>query len=295
MFERLKAGWRLARSVRKSVSKEKSIYVYPIVSGIVSLGIFVFTLISLFIAVPTTNPNADFIYFLGLFLAYVIVWFFSTIIVLSMLISYRAFNSGSPISFRNALGKAWSYRRFALEWGLFYGILIMILRVIESRVRGIGGIVIGVMGSLIITAATFFAIPAILDYRVGPIKAVERSVSTIRKNFGQTFGGVAYIDLYTLVFSLSGFALFILGIVLIGSLLPPILVPVLIAGGAVLIIVGLVLNFTYMNVLKLVLFDYTNGKGLPEGFDENEINMAIKRRGPGGPIFNNSSGSQNQL
>jgi hypothetical protein len=33
-----------------------------------------------------------------------------------------------------------------------------------------------------------------------------------------------------------------------------------------------------MNVLKLILYDYFNGKGLPEGFDETTINTAMKKK-----------------
>jgi hypothetical protein len=33
-----------------------------------------------------------------------------------------------------------------------------------------------------------------------------------------------------------------------------------------------------MNVLKFILYDYFNGKGLPEGFDETTINTAMKRK-----------------
>ena len=295
MFERMKSGWRLARSVRKSVSRDRGIYTYPIISGLVSVIVFVSTIIALFISVPSGSPYLYLIYFIALFIAYVVVWFLSTLVVLSMLIAYRAFNSGSPVSIRAAFGEAWTYRRVAFEWGLFYGVLMMILRIIESRIRGIGGIILGAIGAFIISAATFFAVPAILDYRSGPIKAVEQSVSVIRRNFGQTFGGVAYIDLYTLIFALSGFGLFILGIVLMGSSIGIIAPLVLIAAGVILLIVALILNFTYMNILKLVLFDYANGKGLPEGFDEQEINKAIKRRGSGGMAFRNLLGNNGQM
>jgi hypothetical protein len=287
MFERMKAGWRLARSVRRSVSRDRGIYLYPVISGLVSVIVFAATIIALFISVPSSSPYLYFIYFIGLFIAYALVWFLSTLLVLSMLISYRSFNSGSPVSIRTAFAKTWSYRLVAFEWGLFYGVLMMILRIIESRIKGIGGIIFGAIGGFIIAAATFFAVPAMLDYRSGPIKAVEQGVYVIRRNFGQTFGGVAYIDLYTLIFTLSGAGLFILGIIPIGSSPGVIIPPVLIAAGVILLMVGLILNFTYMNILKLVLFDYANGKGLPEGFNEQEIDLAIKRRGAGGMALRN--------
>ena len=292
----MKAGWRMAKTVRHSVARNRGIFYYPIISGIVSVAVFIAIFVSLFVAIPLSSGGDTILFYLGsLFLAYILIAFISTYILLSMLIAYRAFNSGNPVTIRNSLGKAWEYRLQALEWSVFYSVLIMILRIIESRMRGIGGMVIGVMGSLMITIATFFAVPSILDNRSGPIKAIEQSVSTIRKNFGETFGGVAYVDLYTLMFTLSGVIIFILGLVVLSSILPLIFVASIVVVGLILIALGLIFNFTYMNVLKLVLFDYINGRGLPQGFNEADINAAIKRRGSGGISGSNFSGFQNNF
>ncbi|MCW6170796.1 MAG: DUF6159 family protein [Thermoplasmatales archaeon] len=291
MFERMKAGWRLARQVRESVSRSKSLFYYPLISGIVAIAVFAFTFVSLFISFPlnfTVGGSVE-IYILSLLVAYIVVGFVSTLILLAMLIAYRANNSGSPVSLREAFGRAWAYRLQALEWALFYTMLVVILRIIESRLRGIAQLVIGAVGSMMIAIATFFAIPSILDNKSGPIKAVKESVSTITRNFGTTFGGVAYVDLYTLIFTLGGFALLLLGIFLISVALPVFILVALIIAGIALMAFGVVLNYTYMNVLKLVLFDYINGKGLPEGFNEDDIKSAIKRK-KSRTMFNLSSG-----
>ena len=292
----MKAGWRLAKTVRKSVARDRRIFLYPLLSGMVSATVFILIFVSLSVAIPVTSGGDTVLFYIGsIFLAYILIAFFSTYILLSMLIAYRAFNSGNPITIRNSMRKAWKYRLQALEWSVFYSVLIMILRVIESRIRGIGGMVMGVMGSFMITIATFFAIPAILDNRSGPIKAVEQSVSTIRKNFGETFGGVAYVDLYTMAFTFIGVVLFILGLLVLSSMLPLIIVAVIVIVGLILMAIGLIFNFTYMNVLNLVLFDYINGKSLPQGFDEVDINAAIKKKGSRGLFNSNFSDYQNNF
>ena len=292
----MKAGWRLAKTVRKSVARDRTIFLYPILSGIVSVAVFILIFVSLFIALPASSGGYTILFYMGfLFLAYIIMAFISTYILLSMLIAYRAFNSGNPVTIRNSLRKAWRYAPQALEWSLFYSVLIMILRIIESRIRGIGGILIGATGSFMIAVATFFVVPSILDNKSGPIRAIEQSVSTIRKNFGETFGGVAYVDLYTLGFTLGGFIIFVIGLMVIPSTVPSIFVAVLIIVGLMLIALGIIFNFTYMNVLKLVLFDYINGRGLPEGFNEADINAAIKRRGSGGMFSSNFSTFNNNF
>ncbi len=65
----------------------------------------------------------------------------------------------------------------------------------------------------------------------------------------------------------------------------PSTVPIIIIA-VLLIILGLILNFTYTNIFKLILFDYINGKGLPDGLDENLINSSIRRKGGTGGFGN---------
>ena len=262
MFERLRAGWRLAKEVRQSVSKDKSMYIFPIASGLLGVFIFLFTMFMVFFGFSTTVSNSiDITFILAFFIASIVVMFTTTYFLLAMLIAYRSFNSGSPISFRTALSKTWEYKKYALEWAIFYTIIVTIIRAIESRIRGIAGMLIGVIGALTITIATFFAVPAILEEKVGPIKAIESSIHTIRRNFGMTFGGVAYVDLYTLIFILLGFFLIIGSIFIMGSLaLPLVFILLILAVGIILIVFGLILKFTYMNVLKFILYDYFNGK-----------------------------------
>ncbi len=36
MFERMRAGWRLAKTVRRSVARDRGIFYYPIISGILN-------------------------------------------------------------------------------------------------------------------------------------------------------------------------------------------------------------------------------------------------------------------
>ncbi len=292
MFERMKAGWRLAKQVRHSVSKDRTLYLFPILSGFVGVLLFAMTFLAILLAFPLGSSGSDYFYLAGFILTYVLVGFFSTYFLMSMLIAYRAYSGGNPVSFRSAMSQAWGFKTQILEWAVFYTILVMILRVIESRFRGIVQLLVATAGSLLIAIATFFAVPAILNNKVGPIKAVEESVSTIKKNFGSTFGGVAYVDLYTLIFTLGGFLIILLSIFLLSVFASLLIMISGIAAGLVIMAFGLILNYTYLNVLKLVLFDYVNGKGLPEGFNEGDIRNAIRKRGAGSSL-NSSQGNSN--
>ena len=285
MFESLKSGWKLAKQVRKSISGNKKLYLYPVITGLISGIIFIATFALLILEVPVT-AYSDYYYILGIFLAYVFTYFIATLLIIAMMISYRGYRSGNPVSMGQALSMSRQYSGKAFEWAILYSVLLMILRAIESRFRGIGGIIIASMGSFAITVATFFVVPSILDYKLGPVRAIEKSVETIKSHFGNTFGGVIYIDIYTLIFTGSGFIFLLLSVFLAGAGIPfAVILPIIIIA-VLLIILGLILNFTYTNIFKLILFDYINGKGLPDGLDENLINSSIRRKGGTGGFGN---------
>ena len=277
MFESMKSGWHLAGQVRKSISGNKKLYIYPVLSGIVSVIIFALTFFILILEIPISGYTYYY-YIAGIFVAYVLVYFFATLIIMAMMISYRSVETNNPVTLIEAFSSTKKYTVKAFQWAILYSVLLMILRAIESRVRGIGGIIIASIGSFAITVATFFVVPVILDYNTGPIKAIKMSVDTIKSHFGNTFGGVIYIDLYTLIFTGGGFLLLIVSAILFGSGIPLIVIAVTAVIAVIMIVLGLILNFTYMNIFKLILFDYVNGKGLPDGIDENLLNLSIRHR-----------------
>ncbi len=277
MFESMKSGWHLAGQVRKSISGNKKLYIYPVLSGIVSVIIFALTFFILILEIPISGYTYYY-YIAGIFVAYVLVYFFATLIIMAMMISYRSVETNNPVTLIEAFSSTKKYTVKAFQWAILYSVLLMILRAIESRVRGIGGIIIASIGSFAITVATFFVVPVILDYNTGPIKAIKMSVDTIKSHFGNTFGGVIYIDLYTLIFTGGGFLLLIVSVILFGAGIPLIVIAVTAVIAVIMIVLGLILNFTYMNIFKLILFDYVNGKGLPDGIDENLLNLSIRHR-----------------
>ncbi len=277
MFESMKSGWHLAGQVRKSISGNKKLYIYPVLSGIVSVIIFALTFFILILEIPISGYTYYY-YIAGIFVAYVLVYFFATLIIMAMMISYRSVETNNPVTLIEAFSSTKKYTVKAFQWAILYSVLLMILRAVESRVRGIGGIIIASIGSFAITVATFFVVPVILDYNTGPIKAIKMSVDTIKSHFGNTFGGVIYIDLYTLIFTGGGFLLLIVSAILFGSGIPLIVIAVTAVIAVIMIVLGLILNFTYMNIFKLILFDYVNGKGLPDGIDENLLNLSIRHR-----------------
>ncbi|MCL4380966.1 MAG: DUF6159 family protein [Candidatus Marsarchaeota archaeon] len=278
MFENIINGWKIGKAVRGIVMKDKSLMMYPILSVVIALALLAAIFLVGIIAAGAVAGHSLML-IVGIILFYIAVTFSSTYISIALLIAYKKFSSGKKISIAEALSLAKPYWKNALKWAIFYSIIIMILNAIESRFRGIGRLAVGFIGSLAISAAVFFVVPVILEKNVGPIDAMKESVKTIYHQFGQTFGGFAFIDLYSAMFVVLGIIIIIASLALFGSSI--ILNIIFIATGIIgfaLVVFGAVFAATLGQVFKLIVYDYANGRPLPKGISTQMISNASKKR-----------------
>lgn len=274
MFENFKAGWRLGRATRKLIMKDKKLFVYPLISGGIGIALFVALLASFLVAVNTSVG----VWIVALVAYYILVYFFSTYTIMAMLIAFRSYGKGKEISIREAFSQTRAYWKQILEWAIFEAIVTMIIRAIEQRFGGIAGAIIGVTAGLAMAAATFFAVPVILDKKVGPISAIRESVSFIFHNFGKTFGGMAYADLYIVALGLLGIAVMMAGAGV--STVSGIAGIAVAAVGFVILVFSMLFGYVISNTVRLIIYDYmANQAELPEGWDRSLIEDAVKGRG----------------
>jgi hypothetical protein len=152
----------------------------------------------------------------------------------------------------------------------------MIIRAIEQRVGGLGGMIIGGIGSMAIAASALFVVPVIMDNKTGPIASIKLSAKMLIDHFGSTFGGMVYSELYSLGIILIGVAILIISAVATTSLGAIAIIGM--ALGIAIIIFGGIINYTTLNLFRLILYEYVNGKGLPEGFDEELIKNSVRQK-----------------
>lgn len=276
MFENVSRGWKLGSEVRKLVFKDKSLFSYPILSAVISIIIAAALFIPMFFATQWGTAN----YVIVLFVYYLLVTFISTYMLVGMLLSFRAYAKGKPISIGQALSQANSYTVQIFEWAVFYSIIMMLLRALESRSRGIAGVILSAVASFALSVAILFVIPVIIDQRAGPIKAIEGSVKFIKDNFGATFGGLLFSDLYSMMFTLGGVAILIVGVIAIAAV-GAIAIGIAVIGIVLMVIGGLV-GYMISNVFRLILYDYKLTGKLPAGIDAELIKGAVvsKKQGP---------------
>lgn len=280
----MRAGWKLGSAVRKQVFKDKALLSYMVLSAFVIImeavlifGSFLLVSFPAFKNNPTSQNNV----FLAeaavaLIIFYVASSFTSAYVLMALFIAFKSYTSGAKISMGEAFRKTSSYSRLILEWAIFYSIIILILRIIESRLRGVGAMVVGIVAGAALSIGVMFAMPVIYEQRVGPIQAMKISAKTFIGHFGSSVGGIAYSDLYGLMFALVGFLIAVV-FMLLGDFLSSLILIVVGLGLLLLfIILGATIASTTSNVFRLLLYDYASGKGLPAWLDENLVIKAVR-------------------
>lgn len=273
MFEKVRQGWAMGSVTRRLVFKDKALLYYPLVGAVVGILEAIAIFAALFFA-----RGSSLVYLVGLIAYYIIVFFTSTYILMAMFVAFRSFVNGEKIGMAQAFGKVRPYLKLILEWAVFNTIVVLVVRMIESKLGNVGRFIFGAVVSVGLAIATFFAVPVILDKKVGPIEAVKESSQFIIQHFSKTFGGFVYSDLYSLMFVLLGVFVLFAGVVAgIAASLPAVAVAAA-AFGFVLMIFGALLSYTLLNIFKFVVYEHESGKPLPEGFSEDMIKNAVKQK-----------------
>lgn len=165
-------------------------------------------------------------------------------------------------------------------WALINALLTIVLRALESRseLAAIAAALVGGAWSVI----SLLAIPAIALEDAGPLTAIKRSATTFKEHWGGRVTGMAAIGL-------GVFLLVMLPAILIGVAGVTVLSgsgsagvgggAVLIGVAALLLCAGAVLSAALRQVFAVALYRYITSGEVPEGFDRNDLEQAIRVKG----------------
>ena len=275
MFENLKKGWAIGKATRKLVFEDRDLFMYPLVSALA----VVLEVVAIFLpsALFLNNPALQYYNLLSLFAVYMVVTFTSTYIIMAMFIAFRSFISGKKISFGEAFSQVKPYAALILEWSIFYSIVLIAVRILESRLRGIAGLFLGAALSIALSLSTLFVVPVILDEKLGPIAALKSSASFIIKNFGQSFGGLIYADLYSLAIAAVGILIVFAG--LASALFVNFFLGVVIGiVGFSVFVIGIMIGYLLSNLFKLILYDFIKYDRIPKGFTGDMLKSSTRTK-----------------
>lgn len=213
MLERFRRSIELARASFAVLRSDKELLVFPLVSFValvlVSVSFFVpFVLTGAFTRTVEGNvdPVAVVLGFLYYVVSYTVIFFFNTALVGAAMIRLDGGDPKLADGFRIAMSRLPAI----IGYAVIAATVGMILRAIAERGGIIGQIVAGLVG-FAWNVATFLVVPVLVIEKVGPIDAIKRSGSLLKRTWGEQIVGNFGISL---VFGLLG-----LGVILLGGAL----------------------------------------------------------------------------
>ena len=195
-MSRFRRSLELAKASWHMMLNDRSLLVYPIVSGIgvailAALIILPLAAMGLFSDGSDSSISAPQIAALLLlyFAAYSVIIFCNSALV--YVVMNRLNGTAAPMS---GWAFARSHIRPILGFALISATVGVILNVISERFEGAGKIV-SALGGMVWSLATFLVVPVLVVEGVGPIDALKRSTSLLKKTWGEQLIGGASIGL----------------------------------------------------------------------------------------------------
>lgn len=204
---------------------------------------------------------------------YTVVIFFNTALIGAAL---QRLDGGDP-TLSSALDLASSRIGAILGYAVIAATVGVLLRAIAERL-GFLGWLLGVAAGLAWTITTFLVVPVLAAEGIGPVAAIEKSVSLLRQTWGENLIGSAGISL---VMSLVAAAIMVVGgfggVVCVGRGDVALGVSLLAFSGVLLLAVLLV-GAALSAVYQAAVYYYAVAGEPPRGFDRDLLRGAFGRK-----------------
>ena len=242
MFDSIGRSIELAKASLRVLRADKELLLFPFVSFIALVIVTASFAVPLWLTGAITdaadgrlNIPGAILAFLFYLVTYTVIFFFNTALVGAAMIRL---DGGDP-TLRDGFRIAFSRLPQIIVYALIAATVGMILRWISERAGFLGAIVASVIG-IAWNLATFLVVPVLVVERVGPIEAIKRSGSLLRRTWGEQIVGNVGIGL---VFGLLTVLVVVLGVFLIIALAQV---------STILAIVGVVLTVLVAGAIALV-------------------------------------------
>ena len=216
MFRRIRNSWELMLASFAVLRADKELVVFPIVSAIGVVIVTISFVLPFLLAGAFDGILAGGLTVLGIvvlfffYLAqYFVIIFANSALIGAAMIRLQGgdptVGDGFRVAFQH-IGAIAGYAAISATVGV-------VLRMLTERAGGLGRIVISLVG-LAWNVATFLVVPVLVVEGVGPVDGVKRSVSLLKKTWGEQIAGNVSISLIVgllfLVVLLAGVGLVVL-------------------------------------------------------------------------------------
>ncbi|MEW6178456.1 MAG: DUF6159 family protein [Chloroflexota bacterium] len=274
MFEKLTNSWELAKASFRVLMEDKELIVFPIVSAIGTLIVSLTFALPLFLSGLVDSLFSEnfqlfgfFILFLFYIVQYTVIFFANTALVGAALIRLRGGNPTVGQGFQIAFSRLLNI----IGYALIAATVGMLLRTVSERSRGLGRFVVSLIG-FAWNIATFLVVPVLAVEGVGPIEAIKRSATLLRRTWGEQIAGNFGIGT---VFGLISFGIVLAGMIFgvwafIGLESAALAIIVFVVMVIALILVGLI-NSTLSGIYAAAVYQYAETGHTGGFFDDSMV------------------------
>lgn len=282
-FDRAERSWQLVRASWNVLRSDRELLLLPAASGTAAValgasflglafegGVFERVQGAMVDHIPLSLYAWIFIWYI---VQYFIVFFFNTALVAAAL---DRLNGGQP-TLRDALALAASRTGQIFGYAVISATVGILLHALSERLGIVGRIIEGVVG-VAWTAATFLVVPVLVVEDVGPVEAIRRSASLLRRSWGENLignGGISFaMSCACGAFGLVGIGGGTIAMQAGNEPLSVLLYAVAFVGILATLLVGSALTAIY----TASLYCYAAFGEPPRGFDQNLIRGAFVDR-----------------
>ena len=280
MFKRMANGWNLAKECWKVLMLDKELMVFPLIS-MIACGLILASFVAPLVASGLLDPDAGTTeisepVMMMCFFAFYVITYFVMIFCNAALIACAMirFRGGDP-TVMDGLRAAGARTGKILAWSLVSAVIGMILQAIEQRAGAVGKIVAGLLGAAW-AIASYFAVPVLVMENVGPVDALKRSASVMKKTWGETLAAEFGMFLLVLAASIPAVLLMVLGAGALGA--SSTIGGVLIVLGVIWLLTAILAGATLDAILKAALYLYASEGKVPHNFDDRYARAAFASR-----------------
>jgi hypothetical protein len=200
MFERIGRGWSIAKASWAVLKRHPKLLLFPIFSGIAFLALIAAIGASVFAGAKSDyvrhvadnlrgdEPVVYTLLFAFYFACTFIIIFFNAAMIFCALQCF----AGREPSLRAGLATAVGRLPQILAWTFVATTVGLILNALQNFLKdklGFIGALLGGLGEVAWGVVTYFVVPVVVVDGVGPIEAVKRSSSVLRRTWGEAVGG----------------------------------------------------------------------------------------------------------
>ncbi len=275
-WEVTKASWHVLR-------QDKELLLFPVLSVVFSIAFVIAIIFPTVILAILNEVSVVFAFplYVSLFLMYFGLAFIATFFNTCVVYTTKTRFEGKNATFGDSMRFSFSKVHLIFYWSLVAATVGIILRMLENFAqKSRGGFLIRIVVSMLGAAwsiVTLFVVPGMVYYGLGPFDAIKKSLSAIKKTWGENL--IAYLG-----FGLAQMVLIVVGIFVLIPLfflflvLGPLGIVLVIVLG-ILYMVAVVLVFGILkSIFHTALFVYAEKGKVPSGYSKEMLKGAFVRK-----------------